>query len=188
VCHHKVSGVLQIFIRNFILSFIIRIPNTHTQTHTGSSSIVLVNMYYVLFWYACILIRANIICWYIFMATESFVTPFHVVKFCDVPSCVFDKLGCAVGEKRLCNTNLDVHTDQFSKIISKCSNLKHCYFTYYTLWNYWINICWVNISVDFVQTRYLTWLLGIYSYYNSNSIIFKTAWIPNISTNIVSYI
>jgi hypothetical protein len=35
------------------------------------------------------------------MAMYSFVPPFREAKFCGVPSCVFDKLGCAAGEKRL---------------------------------------------------------------------------------------
>jgi hypothetical protein len=34
------------------------------------------------------------------------VPPFHEVKFCGVPSCVFEKLVCAAGEKRLQNTDL----------------------------------------------------------------------------------
>jgi hypothetical protein len=29
----------------------------------------------------------------------SFVPSFREAKFCGVPSCVFDKLGCAAGEK-----------------------------------------------------------------------------------------
>jgi hypothetical protein len=33
--------------------------------------------------------------------------PFHKAKFCGVPSCVFDKLGCAVGEGKLRNTALE---------------------------------------------------------------------------------
>jgi hypothetical protein len=34
------------------------------------------------------------------MAMYRFVLPFREAKFCGVPSCVFDKLGCAVGEKK----------------------------------------------------------------------------------------
>jgi hypothetical protein len=41
------------------------------------------------------------------MAIYSFVPPFRKVKFCGVPSCVFDKLGCAAGEKSLWNTYLE---------------------------------------------------------------------------------
>jgi hypothetical protein len=41
------------------------------------------------------------------MAIYSFLPPLHEVKFCGVPSCVFDKLRCALGEKRLRNTPLD---------------------------------------------------------------------------------
>jgi hypothetical protein len=40
------------------------------------------------------------------MAIYSFVPPLEA-KFCGVPSCVFDKLGCAMGEKSLRNTVLD---------------------------------------------------------------------------------
>jgi hypothetical protein len=36
----------------------------------------------------------------------SFIPPFHEVKFCGVPSCVFDKLGCAACEEILRNTDL----------------------------------------------------------------------------------
>jgi hypothetical protein len=46
------------------------------------------------------------------MAMYSFVHPFREAKFCDVPSCVFDKLGCAAGENSLRNTGLG---QQFSK-------------------------------------------------------------------------
>jgi hypothetical protein len=38
------------------------------------------------------------------MAMYSFVPPFREAKFFGVPSCVFDKLGCAAGEKSLQNT------------------------------------------------------------------------------------
>jgi hypothetical protein len=40
------------------------------------------------------------------MVMYSFVPPFCEAKFCGVPSCFFDKLGCAVGEKSLRNTAL----------------------------------------------------------------------------------
>jgi hypothetical protein len=39
------------------------------------------------------------------MLMHSFVSPFRKAKFCGVPSRVFDKLGCAAGEKRLRNTD-----------------------------------------------------------------------------------
>jgi hypothetical protein len=78
----------------------------HTYTHTGSSSIVLFNMCYILFSCSGILIGQGFICRYIFMAMYSFLPPSHEAKFCGVPSCVFDKLGCAVGKKRLRNTDL----------------------------------------------------------------------------------
>jgi hypothetical protein len=41
------------------------------------------------------------------MAMYSFVPPFREAKFCGVPTCVFDKSGCAAGEKSLRNTSLD---------------------------------------------------------------------------------
>jgi hypothetical protein len=41
---------------------------------------------------------------YIFMAVYSFVPPFPEVTFCGVPWCVFDKSGCAAGEKMLRST------------------------------------------------------------------------------------
>jgi hypothetical protein len=41
------------------------------------------------------------ICRYIFMAMYSFVPAFREVTIFGVPSCVFDKFGCAAGEKRL---------------------------------------------------------------------------------------
>jgi hypothetical protein len=41
------------------------------------------------------------------MAMYSFVPAFREAKFCGVPSCVFDKLGCAAGEKRLRDTTLE---------------------------------------------------------------------------------
>jgi hypothetical protein len=37
----------------------------------------------------------------------SFVPLFREAKFCGVPPCVFGKLGCAAGEKRLRNTGLE---------------------------------------------------------------------------------
>jgi hypothetical protein len=41
------------------------------------------------------------------MAMYSFVPPFRKAKFCGVPSCVFEKLGCAAGEESFRNTVLD---------------------------------------------------------------------------------
>jgi hypothetical protein len=61
----------------------------------------------VLFLYACVLTGQGFICRYIFMAMYSVVPPFHEATFCGVPSCVFDKLGCATGDKRLWNTDLE---------------------------------------------------------------------------------
>jgi hypothetical protein len=43
---------------------------------------------------------------HIFMAMFRFVPPFREAKFFGVPSCVFDKLGCATGEGSLRNTAL----------------------------------------------------------------------------------
>jgi hypothetical protein len=44
---------------------------------------------------------------YIFMVMYNIVPPFCESRFCGVPSCVFDKLWCAAGEKRLRNTDLE---------------------------------------------------------------------------------
>lgn len=41
------------------------------------------------------------------MTMYSFVTLFHEVKFCSVPSYVFEKLWYTAGEKKLQNTVLD---------------------------------------------------------------------------------
>jgi hypothetical protein len=111
------TGVPRIFIRNCIfaryskkratsylssLEFV-----THTHTHTGSSPIVLFNICHILFSYAfhsygeCIYMQIHI------YGHMRFVPPFREAKFCCVPSCVFDKLGCVAGEKRLRNTALD---------------------------------------------------------------------------------
>jgi hypothetical protein len=49
----------------------------------------------------------------------SFVPPFRKATFCGVLSCVFDKSGCAVGEKRLQNTVL-VHK-RYAKKVYRCS-------------------------------------------------------------------
>jgi hypothetical protein len=92
--------------------------NFYTKLHIHTSyfekgnsylppSIVLSNMCYVLFSYACILLGQVFICRHIFMAMYSFVPPFRQATFCGVPSCVFDKSVCAAGEKRLRNTGLN---------------------------------------------------------------------------------
>jgi hypothetical protein len=65
-------------------------------------------MCHVLFSYACVLIGQGYICRYILLAMYSFVPPFREATFCGVPSCVFDKSGCAAGEKMLRNTALMV--------------------------------------------------------------------------------
>jgi hypothetical protein len=49
------------------------------------------------------------------MAMYSFAPPFREEKFCDVPSCVFDKLGCATSEK-YCGTLLYIELE--SKLIN----------------------------------------------------------------------
>jgi hypothetical protein len=41
------------------------------------------------------------------MVMYSFVPPFREAICCGVSTCVFDKLGCAVGEKGLRNTGLE---------------------------------------------------------------------------------
>jgi hypothetical protein len=41
------------------------------------------------------------------MVIYGFVPPFREAKFCGVPSCVFDILGCAAGEK-VCETPVTV--------------------------------------------------------------------------------
>jgi hypothetical protein len=56
--------------------------------------------------HAFIIIWQVFICRYIFMAMYSFVTPFLEATICGVPSSVFDKSGCAAGEKKLRNTLL----------------------------------------------------------------------------------
>jgi hypothetical protein len=40
------------------------------------------------------------------MTMYSFIPLFREVKLCVVPSCGFDKLGCATGDKRLQNTDV----------------------------------------------------------------------------------
>jgi hypothetical protein len=51
------------------------------------------------------------------MYEYNFVFPFREAKFCVVPSCVFNKLRCAAGEKCLQNTSLKVITDGLVNII-----------------------------------------------------------------------
>jgi hypothetical protein len=62
-----------------------------------------------MFSHARILIGQGFIIYrYIFMAMYSFLPPSRESKFCGVLSCVFDKLGCAAGGKRLWNIDLDL--------------------------------------------------------------------------------
>jgi hypothetical protein len=72
-------------------------------------------MCYVLFSYACILIGQVFVCRYIFIAMYSFVPSFREAKFCGVPSCVFGKLWCAAGEKRLRNTDICIKRIYFCR-------------------------------------------------------------------------
>jgi hypothetical protein len=46
------------------------------------------------------------------MVVYGFVPPCRKVKVCGVQPCVFDKLGCATGEKRLRNTDVDYRSKQ----------------------------------------------------------------------------
>jgi hypothetical protein len=64
-------------------------------------------MCYVLFSYAYIPMRQGLKCKYVFVTIYIFMSPFHDAKFGGVLSCVFDKLGCAAGEKKLQNTGLE---------------------------------------------------------------------------------
>jgi hypothetical protein len=53
----------------------------------------------------------------------SFVPPFREAIFCGVPSCVFEKLGCAAGEENLRNTdvtNLLVSMRLFDVLLCGC--------------------------------------------------------------------
>jgi hypothetical protein len=77
----------------------------------------------VLFSYACIFIGQGFICIYILAAMYSFVPPFLEANFCGVPSCVFDKLGCAMGEKRLRNTALDPYQNLEVSILHDISGV-----------------------------------------------------------------
>jgi hypothetical protein len=102
VCHHNISGAPQIFIRNCIF---VRYSYKKAVCYI-SASIVFYNMCNVLFSYACILIGQVFIYRYISMAMYSLVPPFREATYCGALSCVFDKSGCAAGEKRLQNTAL----------------------------------------------------------------------------------
>jgi hypothetical protein len=73
-----------------ILSFIIRIRNTHTHRFIINSFI------------------QHMLC-FVFM--YSFVPPFCKANFCGVLSRVFDKLRCATGGKSMQNTDLEANLD-----------------------------------------------------------------------------
>jgi hypothetical protein len=79
-----------------VLPSVTRIRKTHT--HTGLSRIIMFNMRCVRFSYACFLTRQGFMCRYNFMAMYNFVLLFREEKFYDVPTCVFNKLGCSAGE------------------------------------------------------------------------------------------
>jgi hypothetical protein len=55
------------------------------------------------------------------MVMYIFVPPFREATFCGVPSCVFDKSGCAAGEKRLRNTGLKKSSVPSARFTSKNS-------------------------------------------------------------------
>jgi hypothetical protein len=59
------------------------------------------------------------------MDMYSFLSPFHEVKFYGVPSCVFDKLGCAMGEESLRNTGLDYSTYRDLMLVTSSAHLKN---------------------------------------------------------------
>jgi hypothetical protein len=72
----------------------------YSHTRTGSSSIVLFDKYSVSSSYICTLKGQVFTCRYIFVAISSFTPPV-------VCRHVFEKVGCAAGQKRLRNTGLD---------------------------------------------------------------------------------
>jgi hypothetical protein len=65
------------------------------------------------------------------MAMYSFIPPFCEAELCGVPLCVFDKLGCAAGEKSLRNTAL---TEEivFQLVIDLGVGDQLCYLVVYT--------------------------------------------------------
>jgi hypothetical protein len=98
-----------------ILSFVIRIRNTHTHwfiidnfiQHTSCFILIRLHSY-----------GQGFICRYIFMAMYTMVPPFCEAKFCGVLSCVFEKLKCVAGE-RLQNTALDASGESGGPLPSK---------------------------------------------------------------------
>jgi hypothetical protein len=77
----------------------------------------------VLVFMCLILIGQGFICRYIFIAMYRFVLPFCEAKFYAVPSCIFDKLECAMGDRRLWNTAV-VHITLLHGIISVMFSMK----------------------------------------------------------------
>jgi hypothetical protein len=114
VCRHKVFRCAANFYKKLLirtlqlekdntLSFVIYI-HTHTP-HRFAPSLVLSNI--CMFYFDMpSSFRQVFICRYIFMTMYSFVPRFREATYCGVPLSVFDKLGCAAGEKRLRNTEL----------------------------------------------------------------------------------
>jgi hypothetical protein len=76
------------------------------------------------------------------MAMYSFVPPFREATFCGVPSCVFDKLGCATGEKSLRNTGLG-SSKKFTSGI-KGVNIYIC--TFSATYLFTILVCYDQVS------------------------------------------
>jgi hypothetical protein len=115
-----------------ILSFVIRIRNTHTHIHW-----FIIDRFIQ---HACILIGQGFICRYIFMAIYSFAHPFRETGFCGVPSCVFDKLGCVADEVSLRNADLERTSPTnraraSSPVTASCQFFSglfcfHCYITF----------------------------------------------------------
>jgi hypothetical protein len=64
------------------------------------------NMCYVLLSCAGTLTGQVFICCYIFMTFYNFTPPFREAIFCEVSSCIFDKLRHAAGEEGLRNSLL----------------------------------------------------------------------------------
>lgn len=58
------------------------------------------------------------------MAVYNFIPAFRAPTFCDLPSGVSDKLGCAADEKRLRNTALDGAHHPISVLVSGNTTLR----------------------------------------------------------------
>jgi hypothetical protein len=107
VCCHKVSGVPRTFIRSYMFA---RYRHKKAITYLSSFEFIIHTHWFIIdsfiqhvlcFVFMCLYsYRARIFCGYIFMVMYSFVPPYREAKFCGVPSCVFDKLGCSAGENK----------------------------------------------------------------------------------------